>query len=138
MLRSLWFLLLGAWCTTAFAAARWAEAIEKIPLLVVAFMTLISTLAGLTSMLYRMDKEIRETGKPIQSPLLFCSASLLASWTASILAFLIAESLQTQVWTELAMILVFGFGGSRMLESAVDKYLSKSNFPKGAGDASTQ
>lgn len=118
-------LLFAVWPTAAYAAVTIMNTLEGLTWAIVGILFFISTLAGLTSLVYRLDKEVRHSGKPMVAPLMFAAVNMLGAWTAAVFAFFVAEGTNLGDWTELGLVLVFSFGGARLLERAVDKYIDK-------------
>lgn len=113
------------WPTTAYAAVTIMSTLEGLTWGIVGILFFISSLAGITSLVVRLDREIRRTGRPVKAPLLFAAVNMLGSWTAAVFAFFVAEGSSMQDWTELGLILIASFGGARVLEKATDKYLER-------------
>lgn len=118
-------LLLAAWPPAAWAAVTIMNTLEGLTWAIVGILFFISTLAGLTSLVVRLDREVRTTGKPIVAPLLFAAVNMLGAWTAAVFAFFVAEGSGFNDWTELGLVLLCSFGGARVLEKATDKYLDR-------------
>lgn len=118
-------LLLALYPLTAWAAVTIMNTLEGLTWGIVGILFFISSLAGLTALVVRLDREVRSTGKPIIAPVLFAAVNMLGAWTAATLAFFVAESWNFSDWSELGLILVASFGGARVLEKVTDKYLER-------------
>lgn len=132
-MRRTYVLLLALWPPTTWAAVTLMNTLEGLSWGIIGILFFISTLAGLTSLAVRLDREVRTTGRPIIAPLLFATVNMLGAWTAAAFAFFIAEGTDLGDWTELGLILISSFGGARVLEKAavnyLDKYLGTSSPP---------
>jgi LydA holin phage, holin superfamily III len=86
----------------------------------------LSTLAGVTALVMRIDRELRAMpGQPLPRPYLFVACHMLPSWLAGLLAFFICESQNVGDWVELILIVLSAFTGSRSIEAAVEQYLKR-------------
>lgn len=113
------------WPTSTYAAVTILNTLEGLTWGIIGILFFISSLAGITSLVVRLDREIRRTGKPITAPMLFAAVNMLGAWTAAVFAFFVAEGTSMNDWTELGIILLASFGGARVLEKATDKYLER-------------
>lgn len=129
-------ILLMCWPPTAYAAFNLMETFAGYDFVVLAILAFISTLAGLTSLALRLDKALRETGKPLVYPWIFVGSHMLASWCGAMLAVLIAIAGEISEATLLLMVLVFSFAGVKALEGAAESIIGK-YLPtnKGSNDA---
>lgn len=88
----------------------------------------ISTLSGVTALVIRVDRELRDKpGQPLPRPYLFVACHMLPSWLAGLLAFFICESQNIGDWTELIVIALSAFTGSKFIEAAVEQYLKRTH-----------
>lgn len=118
------------------------SSLEGLTWAIVGILFFISSLAGLTALVYRLDREVRRTGKPLVAPILFAAVNMLGAWTAATFAFFLAEGLGLSDWVELGLILIFSFGGAQVLEKTVDRYLDKyvgtgAHIPENRDDSTT-
>lgn len=113
------------WPATTYGAVTIMNTLEGLSWAIIGVLFFISTLAGITSLVVRLDKEIRSTGKPITAPVLFAAVNMLGAWTAAVFAFFVAEGTSLGDWTELGLVLIASFGGARVLETAADRYLDR-------------
>lgn len=118
-------LLLMAWPAAAWAAVTVMNTLEGLTWGIVGVLFFISSLAGLTSLVVRLDREVRSTGKPVVAPMLFAAVNMLGAWTAATFAFFVSEGSNFGDWMELGTVLIASFGGARVLEKVTDKYLEK-------------
>lgn len=125
LLYSIKWLLVVLWPTSAYAAVTIMNTLEGLTWGIVGVLFFISTLAGITSLVFRLDREIRATGKPLTAPILFAAVNMLGAWTAAVFAFFVAEGSGMNDWTELGVVLIASFGGARVLEKATEKYLDR-------------
>jgi len=113
------------WPTSAYAAVTIMNTLEGLSWGIVGILFFLSSLAGITALVVRLDREIRVTGKPVTAPILFAAVNMLGAWTAAAFSFFVAEGSGMNDWTELGLILIASFAGARLLEKATDKYLER-------------
>lgn len=94
----------------------------------------LSTVAGLTALLNRIAKELRESdgeadGPRIPSLRLFIASNMLGSWITGVFFFLICEHLDVPDFLEAAAVIGASYVGAglieRTMEGAVDKLLDR-------------
>ena len=91
----------------------------------------LSTLAGATALVIRIDRELRDKpGVVFERPTLFAVAHMLGSWLAGTLAFILAESQNMNDWGELGFIITASFMGAKFIELVAEKYLIKTLPPE--------
>lgn len=96
----------------------------NVPLVVVIVNVAFSTLAGGTTLAIRVNAELfANPDRPLPRPWLFCVAHMLGSWLAGIFFFLIAQHQQAGLWMGFGWVLLGSFGGAKLLEMAVEKFL---------------
>lgn len=98
------------------------------PMVLVAVMVL-STLAGVTALLLRIQAELKASGGPLPQPWLFAAAHMSGSWLAGLLAFAIGEAGNMNDWTELIFVIVGSFLGAKFIEKVAEKYLPSAGVP---------
>lgn len=82
----------------------------------------LSTLGGISSLLYRLkDELIRHDGKLPAWPIIFVSANLVGAWLAGFLAFAICEASTVNAWIEMVSIAVAAFCGGKFIEFVAEK-----------------
>lgn len=121
------FALLVIWPSAVWAASITLGAtIDQLTPGVFMIVFALSTLAGVTALVMRIDRELRATpGQPLPRPYLFIACHMLPSWLAGLLAFFICESQNIGDWTELIVIVLSAFTGSKFIEAAVEQYLKR-------------
>lgn len=98
--------------------------ILNVPLVVVIVNCVFSTLAGGTTLAIRVNAELMNNpDRPLPRPWLFCLAHMLGSWLAGTFFFLVAQHQQAGIWMGFGFVLLGSFGGAKLLELAVEKYL---------------
>lgn len=121
-------MLVGLWLPAiAFASTvTLHKTLEGVTLPTLVIVFVLSSLSGATALLQRIDRELRESvTKKLPRPTLFAAAHMLGSWMAGCLAFLIAESSDTNDWLELGIIVVASFAGAKFIEAISEKYLAQ-------------
>lgn len=87
---------------------------------------LLSTLSGITALLWRVERELREApDKPLLRPWLFASSHMACSWLAGSLAFALSEAQNLNEWWELAAVIAASFAGATFVQAAAERILSK-------------
>lgn len=131
---SLWALIACMWSPLlifpAFAAGQTTgpvvEALIAIPPALVGITWVLSTLAGATALVIRIDRELSAApDKPLPRPWLFCTAHMLGSWLAGALAFIVGQQQQMDVWLALGVVITFSFTGAKSIEWVAERYLAK-------------
>lgn len=98
----------------------------SVPLALIVIAAVLSSLSGATTLVQRIDRELRENeGKPLPRPWLFCAAHMLGSWLAGTLGFIAAQHPALDVWFKLGVVIVASFLGAKFIEGIAEKYLSR-------------
>jgi len=100
-------------------AARAAALVEgfQVPGLLLAVSMFLSTLAGITALLIRVERELSAApDQPLPRPMLFCAAHMGGSWLAGLLAFIINQAQQFNVWYGLGLVIGASFAGAKFVE----------------------
>lgn len=96
----------------------------EVPLIVLVVNLVFSTLAGGTTLAIRINAQLMSSPEmPLPRPWLFCLSHMLGSWLAGSFFFLIAQHNSVGIWMGFGMVLLGSFGGAKLLETAVEKYL---------------
>lgn len=131
---SLWALIACMWspllALPALAAApgtsQVVEALISIPPALVVISLVLSTLAGATALVIRIDRELSAApDKPLPRPWLFSAAHMLGSWLSGSLAFIVGQQQQMDVWLALGVVITFSFTGAKSIEWVAERYLTK-------------
>lgn len=119
--------LMCLWPGVVFAASITLSAtINQLTPGVYAIVFALSTLAGATALVMRIDRELRATpGQPLPRPYLFVASHMLGSWTAGVLAFFMCESQNVGDWAELIVIVLSAFTGAKSIEAVAEQYLKR-------------
>lgn len=118
-------LLAMMWPFTATAAVSFIDSFHGYTPGILGILFFISTLAGLTALVLGMDRELRRTGKLPPYYGVYIVAHLLASWLGGVLAVFVGEAGEVQSWTLLTLVLAFSFGGVKVLERSLEKYIDQ-------------
>lgn len=124
-------MMLAAWLpSVAFAAMTAAITQEaatlgfNVPLVVLVVNFGFSTLAAITTLAIRINAQLMQAPeKPLPHPWIFCVAHISGSWLAGGFFFVIAQHQQLGLWLGLGTVILGSFGGAKLLEMAVEKYL---------------
>ncbi len=124
-------LLLLMWAPAALATGVIViDAGVQVSLALVGVSMLLSTLSGATALVLRLDRELRQApDAPLIKPWLFCTAHMLGSWLAGIVAFIGATSAGLDVWLKLSSVVLGSFLGAKFLEARAEAFAGR-----GAGD----
>lgn len=114
----------SAWAATITFGAQMAA----IPLLDVLMTLVLSILSGVTSLLHAMKQEYEKHGE-IQRLGLFVASKLFGSIVAGLLTFFCAEAWQWSENYQAAAIIMAGFGGTWLIERALQSFVSR-HFPE--------
>lgn len=136
--RLIWCVILLVWAPfaalPALAAIAPAATIDdplNIPPVLMGLAVVISTMAGATSLLMRIDRELSASpDKPLPRPWIMSSAHMFGAWLAGILAFIISRQYQFDLWPTLGSVLSASFLGSKALEVMTEKYATAGFGPK--------
>jgi len=127
--RALRILAVLMWIPMPALAATLVSAVHPfhsvdLPVLALAFG--MSTLSGATALIWRLDRELRDSpdGK-LPRPWLFAASNLLGSWLAGSLAWIASQSQSVGVWATLATVIILSFGGARVIEVLAEKYINR-------------
>lgn len=128
--------ILLAWTATAATAAvvvaRNPSQVE-LDLLVVVLSSVISTLSGGTALAVRINALLMaqdpEKPRPFVRPWLFAFAHMGGSWTAGVMAFLVARGSEWNVWYLLLGVLLMSFLGARAVEALAERWLAVMPLP---------
>jgi hypothetical protein len=134
---AVWVLLLTLWAPVALAVGALATpaapvvavALEVSPLLLL-ISAALSTLSGATALLLRIDRELTAApDRPLPRPWLFCSAHMLGSWLAGVMAFIGSQRADLSGWEVLFAVLVASFVGARAIEMVAERWLARFSPP---------
>ncbi|CAN5857143.1 hypothetical protein BH11PSE13_BH11PSE13_12050 [soil metagenome] len=129
----IWWAILLVWApfaalpAVAAMAPHAAAAIEdplNIPPVLMGLAMVISSLAGATALLMRIDRELSASpDKPLPRPWIMSTSHMLGAWLAGTFAFIVSRQYNFDVWPTLGMVLGFSFGNAKLLEAVLEKYL---------------
>ncbi len=131
LLRFIRVFLLLAWPATLFAAQSLQSAIVGVSWVTWLLLAVLSTLSGVTALLWRLADMRKDETMPVprRLPLLIAS-QMLCSWLAGILAFVIAMHLEIPEWWMCASIIIASFSGSRFIDKVSERLFSQLDTPK--------
>lgn len=129
--RLIWWLIAAIWVPLftlpAFAAVlarAGAEDPLNIPPVLMLLALVISSLAGATALLMRIDRELSAApDKPLLRPWLMCASHMTGAWLAGTLAFIVSRQGAFDVWTTLGFVLAASFANAKFIESMLEKFL---------------
>jgi hypothetical protein len=105
----------------AARAAALAEGFQ-VPGLLLTVSLFLSTLAGITALLIRVERELSAApDQPLPRPMLFCFAHMSGSWLAGTLAFIINQAQELNVWYGLGLVIGASFIGAKFVELWAEK-----------------
>ncbi|XXQ55608.1 hypothetical protein ACA040_004326 [Xenophilus aerolatus] len=125
--RIIWGLIAGMWLPWPAVAAVMAATADdplNIPPVLLLLALVISSLAGATALLMRIDRELSAApDKPLPRPWLMCASHMAGSWLAGTLAFIVGRQGSLDVWTTLGLVLTASFIGAKFIESMAERYM---------------
>lgn len=122
------FLLWPVVCGAAVVSAPLAtDPFANISLLQVFIMFGVAVLSGATSLVLRLDREMKRCKEESADISLFMISHMFGSILAGVMMFAVAQHNGFTVWWQLATIIVASFSGARFLEKAASMY-TKSAF----------
>lgn len=114
--------LLLAAISPAARAAGLAEGFQ-VPALLAGVSMILSTLAGITALLIRVERELSAApDRPLPRPFLFCAAHMTGSWLAGILAFIVNQAQEMPPWWGLGIVIGASFAGAKAVEMWAEKF----------------
>lgn len=109
----------------AVAMAR-GDSVESVSVALAGVALLLSTLSGVTALLWRVERELRaEPDKPLPRPWLFASSHMACSWLAGALAFALSEAQSLNEWWEVSAVIAASFAGATFVQAAAERMLGK-------------
>ena len=94
--------------------------------LLLAVTMFVSTLAGVTALLIRIDRELSSApDRPLPHPWIFCAAHMGGSWLAGTSMFFAAQDASMSVWKGLGLVVVGSFAGAKLIELAAERLMGK-------------
>ena len=115
----MWPVMCGA---AVVAAPVTQDPFANISLFQVLIMFGIAVLSGATSLVLRLDREMKRCKEESSDISLFMISHMFGSILAGVLMFAVAQHNSFTVWWELATIIVASFSGARFLEKAAAFY----------------
>lgn len=100
----------------------------NIPPVLMGLALVISTLAGSTALLMRIDRELSAApDHPLPHPWIMSASHMLGAWLAGSFAFIVSQEYHFEVWPTLGFVLGASFGNAKFLEAMLEKYLPSRN-----------
>lgn len=128
--RIIWGLIAAIWlpllALPAFAAVGQSSLSDplNIPPVLMVLALVISSLAGATALLMRIDRELSAApDKPLLRPWLMCASHMAGAWLAGTLAFIVSGQASFEVWTTLGFVLTASFANAKFIESMLERYM---------------
>lgn len=132
--RLIWYALALVWAPFAAIPAIAAavgpaatSALEdplNIPPVLMALAMVISSLAGATALLMRIDRELSAApDRPLPRPWIMSSSHMAGAWLAGVGAFIISRQWGLEVWATLGFVLSASFANAKFLEAMLERYL---------------
>lgn len=122
LMAALWVPLLSFAGVLAVTGAN--DSPLNVPVVLIFATLFISTMAGAATLASRVQSELLAKGS-ISTPWLYCASHMLGSWCSGAFAFLISMQRGADVWVLLGAVLVFSFGGAKLLEKGIDMWVRK-------------
>lgn len=124
MLHAVLFFMWTPGLAMAAAVASAQSDIGSVSWVLACVAILLSTLSGITALLYRVERELRAApDRPLMRPWLLAISHMACSWSAGALAFLIGEAQDMSDWYELAGVIAASFMGATFIQAAAEKWI---------------
>ena len=124
MLHAVLFFMWTPGLAMAAAVASSQSDIGSVSWVLACVAILLSTLSGITALLYRVERELRAApDQPLMRPWLLAISHMACSWSAGALAFLIGEAQDMSDWYELAGVIAASFMGATFIQAAAEKWI---------------
>ena len=133
LVQAIYAFLIVLWPTLTFAAAStFGATFEGVGSAAWVMVVVLSTVAGLTALLNRVNVEIQAAhaaDRAIPPLRLFVAANLFGSWLTGLMAFLVCEHFDVPDFLEAAVVIGASYVGARhierTMEGVVDRMLDK-------------
>jgi hypothetical protein len=118
------FVALPAIAAVGPVAAAAIEDPLNIPPVLMGLAMVISSLAGATALLMRIDRELSAApDKPLPRPWIMSSSHMAGAWLAGMGAFIISRQYGFEVWPTLGFVLSASFANAKFLEAMLERFL---------------
>lgn len=105
-------------------AAAVIEEPLNLPPVLMGLAMVISSLAGATALLMRIDRELSAApDKPLPRPWIMSSSHMAGAWLAGIAAFILSRQYDFQAWPTLGVVLSASFANAKFLELMLERFL---------------
>lgn len=122
--------ILCMWPATLFAAPALQQSFESIPGIAWLVASALSTLGGVTALMYRLQMQLEQPDPPRPVRLwVLVSSQMLCSWLAGSIFFLLGLHWEWPLFLLGASVAVASFGGAKSIES-VANWLISSKLPQ--------
>ena len=125
----LWTFVALLWLPVIATAAPLVSSLEllaAVPVALIVVAAFVSTLFGVTSLAYRIDRALSAApDKPLPHLWVTCVANMLGSWSAGCLGFFLSQGQDWNIWLGLACVSAMSFSGAKAVEAVSDKLLAK-------------
>lgn len=143
LVQAIYTFLIILWPTLTFAAAStFGATFEGVGVAAWVMVVVLSTVAGLTALLNRVNVEIQAAhaaDRKIPPLRLFVAANLFGSWLTGLMSFLVCEHFDIPDFLEAAVVIGASYVGARLIErtmeGVVDRMLDKLSLILGGGNA---
>lgn len=108
------------------AASVMREGVADVSLALAGVALMLSTLSGITALLWRLERELRaQPSHSLPRPWLLVGSHMACSWLAGALAFALCEAQSLNEWLEVAAVIAASFSGATFVQSAAERLLGK-------------
>lgn len=143
LVQAIYAFLIILWPTLTFAAAStFGATFEGVGSAAWVMVVVLSTVAGLTALLNRVNVEIQAAhaaDRKLPPLRLFVAANLFGSWLTGLMAFLVCEHFDIPDFLEAAVVIGASYVGARLIErtmeGVVDRMLDKLSLILGGGNS---
>lgn len=115
------------WPTSLFAAPVIQQSFDSVPGIAWLVVSALSTLGGVTALMYRLQMQLENPDKPVKFERLWIlvASQMLCSWLAGAIFFLLGLHWEWPLFLLGAAVTVASFGGAKTIEAVAERFLSK-------------
>lgn len=115
------------WPTSLLAAPVIQQSFDSVPGVAWFVVSLLSTLGGVTALMYRLQQQLDNPDKPVKFERLWIlvTSQMLCSWLAGSIFFLLGLHWEWPMFLLGAAVAVASFGGAKTIEAVAERFLAK-------------
>lgn len=115
------------WPTSLLAAPVIQQSFDSVPGIAWLVVSLLSTLGGVTALMYRLQQQLENPDKPVKFDRLWIlvTSQMLCSWLAGSVFFMLGLHWEWPLFLLGAAVAVASFGGAKTIEAVAEKFIAK-------------